>query len=56
MENSFVAKACNADLCAVDRSAQRWRERISLATAIRDYAVRNKKNPLTANERADQNR
>jgi len=56
MENSFVAKACNADLCAADGIAQRWREVISLGAAVRDYETRNKKNPLTANERADQNR
>ena len=56
MENSFVAKACNADLCAADGIAQKWREVISLGSAIRDYEIRNKKNPLTANERANQNR
>ena len=56
MENSFVAKACNADLCAADWIAQRWREVISLGAAVRHYETRNKKNPLTANERANQNK
>lgn len=56
MENSFVAIACDPDLCATDKNAQRWREIISLGAAVRDYETRNKKNPLTANERANQNK
>lgn len=56
MQNFFVAKACDADLCAASMVAQGWRERISLAVAIEDYETRNEKNPLSANERAKRNK
>lgn len=42
MENTFVAIACNADLCATDRIAQRWREIITIGAVRRDYENRNK--------------
>jgi|GEM_PF-2488416 len=41
MENYFTAMACNADLCAVNKTAQEWRERITLDAAVRDYRMRN---------------
>jgi len=42
MVNPLVEMACNSGLCAVNRIAQEWREKITLDVAMRNYELRNR--------------